>query len=495
MQPDYKKYPEIPRGCQLNENKKSGTFQIFREGKYRSEGCTSKRESIGTITKDGKLVFSDMWVLRNEVRSLRQQLTDLKNAHEVGGTNEKSETADEHARTVCEQLTQVIDESHLDLRHQSYVSVPMATICLGALISGLSGGTDCVAIGDFITQHADFFAKYFPDCDFSKVSHDTVRRALMMVDVTNFEEFMKLILSPLVKPGINRVIAADGQAVRATGKYDSKKDCVSNWTMMMNFYDVSNRVVLAHRAISEKTNEITVGPAMLENLNVAGSIVTADAMSCQVNFVEKVLDGGANYCISLKGNQEKSWNEVMCLFNTVHPDQIIHAEGDWEFGHGRIERRDISMIRGVLLSTPIKEKWPGLAEGAIVKVRSYRERKNSTRKGSWEDRYYITSLPAKKNVLAKVAEVIRSHWGVENNLHWMLDNLFQQDRVQAEDPAYISNRTALNKICLALLENYRFYLWDHGLAPANLSLGLLQKRCHDPMVGIRCIGYALGWLK
>lgn len=493
MQPDYDKYPEIPRGCQLNENKKSGTFQIFREGKYRSEGCTSKRESIGTITKDGKLVFSETWTLRNEVRNLKQQLTELKRSD---GKGEKPQDtgSDKHVQTVCKELTKVIDESRLDLRHQSYVSIPMETLCLGALLSGLSGGTDCVAIGDFISQHSDFFAKYFPGCDFSKVSHDTVRRALMMVDVTTFDEFMKLILSPLVKPGLTRVIAADGQATRASGKYDPKKDCVSGWTMMMNFFDVNNRTVLAHRAISEKTNEITVGPEMLENLNVSGCIVTADAMSCQVNFVEKVLDGGANYCISLKGNQEKSWNEVMCLFNTAHPDQILHAKGNWEFGHGRIERRDISMIRGALLSAPIKEKWPGLAEGAVIKIHSYRERKNSSRKGSWEDRYYITSLPAQKNMLAKVAEVIRSHWGIENNLHWMLDNLFQQDRVQAEDPTYISNRTALNKICLALLENYRFYLWDHDLAPANLSLGLLQKRCHDPMVSIQCIGYALGWL-
>ena len=122
--------------------------------------------------------------------------------------------------------------------------------------------------------------------------------------------------------------------------------------------------------------------------------------------------------------------------------------------------------------------------------------KTTTNRTTNETRYYITSLPTKDPETAKnVGEIIRAHWGVENNLHWMLDNLFRQDRMQADNPNYLTNRCALNKLALALLENYRFFLWNKRGESPQLSIQLLQQRCRDPRVAIECIGYALGWLE
>lgn len=490
MQADYEKYPNLPPGSRFNLNKVTGAIQVYRLGKNRTPGCTTKRESVGYI-RDGVFKPSARWLMAQQLSALSEENKDLKT-----GARQVTRQKNAEAKTSFAKVRQAARETNLDPRDQRHCSVPMDALLMGAILNALTGDADCVSIGDFITRNSQFFHRYIPECDFEHVSHDTVLRSLMMLEPKSLEKFFLRLLDPIIKKTVRRIIAADGQAARASGRVTldkEGKERISGTYMVMNIYDTTNRVTLAQQLIDKKSNEIKVGPGMLDGLKIEGCVVTADAMSCQYNFVSSVLGGGAHYCISLKGNQDKTWDEVRCLFSTTEPTQIFSLEGEVELDHGRIERRDISMIRGALLSKPIKEKWPGLADGAIVRVTSLRQRKRTGVKSD-EVRFYITSLPASQENLPEVAHVIRAHWGVENNLHYMLDTHFKQDRMQSNNPTYITNREGLHKLCLALLENYRLYLWDRNLADETLSIQLLQQRCRDPQEGIRCLGHALGWL-
>ena len=317
-----------------------------------------------------------------------------------------------------------------------------------------------------------------------------MRKALLLLDADSLWSLYTELIASLKQDG-QRVIAADGQPIRATGKTTSDNENKHGAYMLMNFYDATNSICLYHKLIDKKENEISVGPDALQNLNLQDAVVTADAMSCQINFVETVIKKGAHYCISLKGNQEKSFDEVRCLFNSVGDAQIIKYEPSLEKDHGRLEEYKIYLLRGSLLSPIIKEKWLGLEGGSLAKV----ERKSikvSTKKETWEERYYITSIPASKENAPRVAEVIRQHLSIENQLHWCLDVRFNQDRMQANNPNYIANRSALNKLALAYLQNYRYWLWDHGKEKNLLSINILQKRCSDPKIAMECIACGLG---
>lgn len=487
MRLDPAKYPDLPPGSQANFNSKTQTHQVFLEGKYRSPWCKTRRQSIGKIDRNGHFSFSKTYLLQ-------QELYLMQNAA-VPNEITKDSPAEMPIKKVVVSLEKAIAESTLETRRPQYCSVPMTVLVLGSLMQALTGDTDCVSIGDFISRNKDFFNKNIPGSNFENVSHDTIRRALMLIEPTHFESFYLSTVRQIVTKSVcRRVVATDGQAVRASGRTSEDNPAMHGASMFMNFYDVSNRVCLAQRRIDKKTNEIAVGPGMVEDLDLQGLVVTADAMSCQVKFVEAVIKQ-ADYCLSLKGNQNSCWNEVAYLFNASNEDQIQTWTSDWEADHGRIEQRKVSMITGALLSKIIRQKWPGLSGGSVVKVEKQSTKKSSNKTIS-ETRYYITSLPTKNTEMAKdIGEIIRAHWSVENNLHWMLDNLFRQDRMQADNPNYLTNRCALNKLALALLENYRFYLWDERGESSQLSIHLLQQRCRDPRVAIECIGYALGWLQ
>lgn len=476
MQVDYVKYPDIPPGCQMNLNKKTGAYQVFREGKNRSPWCKTKRESIGRIDSKGRFTLSKTYLLQKQLHQI--QTTDRL-------------PADEQTAKVVRALSSSIKANNLENRRLTYKSVSMTALLLGALMQALTGDTDCVSISDFIVRNKDFFKANIPDCDFENVSHDTIRRTLMLIDPDRFANFYMDTISGIVRRTMKRVVAADGQAVRASGKATADDPTLHGASMFMNFYDTTNRVCLAQRHIDKKTNEITVGPQMIQDLDLHGTVVTADAMSCQVGFVEAVLKQ-ADYCISLKGNQNKCWKEVSYLFNSTHEDQIKTWVSGWDSEHGRVEQRTVSMISGSLLSKVLRDKWLGLSGGSVIRVRK-ESTKKSTQKTTCEERFYISSLPAKDEEMARdVGEIIRAHWGIENSLHWMLDNLFRQDRMQADNQNYLTNRCALNKLALALLENYRFYLWDQRGESENLSVRLLQQRCRNPSTAIECIACALG---
>lgn len=327
-------------------------YRVFDPVKGKN---VTRRETIGQI-KDGKFSYRKLYLVRQENDRMTQELQD------------QTQQSQSVAKAVATRVDKVVKSSKLDQRQHSKVIWPIEPIVQAAMISALSGDTGCTVIAQLLGDKASFFRKLYPAMHKEPVTHDTVYRALLKVKAARFDAFYQQIVSSLVAKTSNKVVAADRQACRGTSKHAEDADSSRRPLMLMNFYDISSRVCLSQMLIAEKTNEITVAPTMLENMDIRDCIIIADAMNCQWNFVEKILEARADFCLALKGNQDKASKEVISLFVTTHPDQIEEYVADCELNHDRIEERTVSLIGGHLLSDPIRRKWKGLENGCVVRV-------------------------------------------------------------------------------------------------------------------------------
>lgn len=508
MKVDYNKFPAIPPGCQLNYNQHTKVYQVFRPrkiidpltGKEKIKG----RDTIGSI-KDGVYTPGENYLLRTRNRELESTIKQLREELAVQRALAKTEPIrqelKETACAVTKKINQIACDTGLDQRRRKKnILIPMTAIATACMMTVLCGQTDAVLIADYLRQNKDFFRIYMPELQVEQVSHDTIRRVLLLTKPEKMQNFFTRMSKNCVYNLSLKIYAADGQAIRATGKRIKKGELRSSPFMMMNVFDVNNRVCIATRLIEKKTNEITVGPQMIEDLDVNGCIITADAMSCQVQFIEAILKGNGHYLISLKGNQDKTLQEVRNLFVTTHSDHVHgYKNPEPDFDHGRIEERQIWTIPGRFLSKQLLEKWQGLKSGCMVKMKKTTVIK-VTGETSEEESYYLSSLPGDDATSAQqVYTVLRSHWGVENNLHYMLDMFWRQDQMQASDPRYVANCSTLNKLALAFLEQYRYWLWNTGRLQEehidSISIKNLQARCRNPKVAVECLACGLGLLQ
>ena len=496
MKVDYKAHPEIPKGCSQNLNKKTGLYQVYREYRYIDPETKQKkvtRDTIGSI-RDGVFRFGENYLLREKNKALEAENAALKaslKAHET--IQETNKDVKENAEAVTNRIKEALNQTNLDRRRQESVLIPLAPLSLAALMTALTGQTDAVVIQDYLEHNKEFFAQYLPELLLPAVSHDTIRRSLLLAKPCAMQGFHTNLSSSLIKDLSLRVLNVDGQAVRGSGRRTKDKPEVHGAQMLMNVFDANNRVCLASKLIAKKTNEITVGPQMLAELDLNGCVVTADAMSCQVAFVDTVLEQGANYLISLKGNQDRTLKDVRSHFSTADASNIFTHTPEIELDHGRIEERRIRVLPGRFVSKELLEKWNGLRSGSVVEMLKIMTIK-ATGQRSEELSYYMTSLPASEDTSERIYQVLRSHWSVENNLHYMLDMFWHQDQMRASHPRYIANCSMLFKMALAFLENYRYWLWAKGLIDKEdgVSIKTLQKRCQNPRVALECLAAGLG---
>ena len=214
------------------------------------------------------------------------------------------------------------------------------------------------------------------------------------------------------------VVAIDGKTLRRS--FDRAPDGKGAIHMVSAWLD-RNRVVLGQLKVEEKSNEITAIPELLKLLEIKGALVTIDAMGCQKEIAAEIVGKGADYLLAVKDNQPTLAEDVKRTFEEAGEEQLIHAT-TWDDGHGRAEMReyyqcmDLSRLR-------TKEEWLGLK--SLGKVVSYRYENGGNR--SVETRYYISSLG---RGVTRMAKGMRSHWGIENKLHYVLDVSFSEDRLR-----------------------------------------------------------------
>jgi predicted transposase YbfD/YdcC len=283
-------------------------------------------------------------------------------------------------------------------------------------------------------------------------SHDTFNRVFQALDPKQFLECFLRWTQSLREAIPQEVVALDGKALRrAMNKSQTPRYIVSAWAE-------SNGLVLGQLKVDEKSNEITAVPELLRVLELAGCIVTVDAMGCQKKIAKEIIEADADYVLALKGNQEKVHQEVKSFLDASLEQQkqqrpkgaLVPKEAaalksceTVEKDHGRIETRRYYQS-DYLDWFADKDQWEGLR--SVGMVESIRQIDG---KSTLERRYYLSSLPVEVETFGRA---VRGHWGVENKLHWVMDVCFREDQSRARQGYAAENLATLRRLALNLLK-------------------------------------------
>ena len=269
-------------------------------------------------------------------------------------------------------------------------------------------------------------------------THDTFNRFFSALDPEKFEHCFLQWTKSVSRLTEGEVISIDGKAIRGS-KDNGKKSMVH----LVSAWASANNLVLGQRKVDSKSNEITAIPPLLEVLVLKGCIVTLDAMGCQREIASAIINKEADYILALKGNQGTLLQEVEGSFRFI---QTAHVSIQNDLGHGRIEKRTCSVIEDLSMVDQ-KDQWDSLR--SLVKIESERCNKR-TQEIEKETRYYISSLPPDASHLNTC---IRTHWRIENSLHWVLDVAFNEDQSRKRAGNAAQNYSVINRIALNLLKN------------------------------------------
>jgi predicted transposase YbfD/YdcC len=326
-----------------------------------------------------------------------------------------------------------------DHRQRGKVMYPLDEVLLLALLAVLAGAESFVEIARFGCKKLEFLRRFRPFLD-GTPSHDHLGDIFAAIDAEQFQRCFVAWTASLI--GVPEgVVAIDGKTVRRSGGKAGK-----GAIHMVSAFAASQRLVLGQVKVAEKSNEIVAIPKLLDMLVVEGAIITIDAMGCQRAIARKILDKKADYVFGLKGNQG-SLREDVDLFVAEQKaknfaDTKISRAETIDADNGRIETRTTTVIHDV---DWLRERhdWPGLK--AIVMVESMREIKGVLEQ---DTRFYITSLVMLAHLLGPV---VRSHWAIENSLHWVMDMVFRDDECRVRTNHAPANFTTIKHMAHNLL--------------------------------------------
>jgi len=318
------------------------------------------------------------------------------------------------------------------------MDIIILTVC--ATLSGAQGWS---AIEEFGLGKLDWLRRFAPFAN-GIPSNDCIAYVISRLSPKEFQQCFMSWVEAVSQEFAGEIVAIDGKTSRRS--HDRKKN--KNPLHMVSAWGCANNLVLGQEATEEKSNEITAIPKLLELLELKGCIVTIDAMGCQRSIAEKIIDKGGDYCFGLKGNQGELHKATEDFFVTARQldfqglNYSYHEETDK--AHGRLEVRRY-WICDDLGTLPKTELWKGLKSIGLVERECHEGDKVTL-----EQRYFINSIPADAK---KFAHAVRSHWGVENKLHWRLDVVFREDdsRIRKGDAPAIM--TTIRHICLNLFQN------------------------------------------
>ena len=322
-------------------------------------------------------------------------------------------------------------------RTKRYNLLDLIFIALCAVVSGVN---DCVGMAKFAATKREWLAKYL-DLDGETPSHDTLGRVFATLDGKAFVECFLKWVEGLEEVTKGKVVAIDGKTARAT--LDRRKD--KNPLHVVSAWVSENQLFLGQEVVDNKSNEITAIPKLLEVLELTGAIVTIDAMGCQKEIAAKIRDKGADYVLAVKGNQDHLEEDIIEAFQAVdegHSAAKVDTFTEHDKGHGRQETR-CTQTMAVPEELRNQAEWRDVRSIARC-TRTYQEK--GVEKS--EVRYFISSL---KPYAKRLARAIRSHWGVENGLHWVLDMYFAEDRNRARTGNAAANLALLRRWVISLL--------------------------------------------
>jgi predicted transposase YbfD/YdcC len=332
---------------------------------------------------------------------------------------------------------------------------PLMNIVVIAVCAVICGADDFVAIAAFGEKRKNWFATFL-DLESGIPSHDRFNAVLAAIKPGEFEKCVLSWITALHEITNGQIVAIDGKTLRRSYDVASNKAAIH----MVSAWATVNHISLGQVVVDAKSNEITAIPQLLQMLEIAGSLVTIDAMGCQVEIAREIVDAEADYCLSVKDNQPTLYTGIKKYFDKHLEDDFartkVRRHETEEQGHDREEYR-YYYICPVPDDLPDRARWPHLR--AIGVVFSHTQRGD---KQSCEARYYILSKYLSGQ---RFAEAVRGHWGIENRLHWQLDVTFQEDQCRIRKNHGDVNFSTLRRTALALLKNER-----------TLKVGIKNKR-------------------
>ena len=313
----------------------------------------------------------------------------------------------------------------------------LSDIVILAVLAVTSGAESYEAIEEFGKFHYETLKKRLrlPN---GIPSHDTINRVFQAIKFRQFERLFLEWAEGLKPEGAQgKAIAIDGKTVR--GSRDGYHDNPA--IHLVNAWSVENGICLGQRKTRDKSNEITAIPELLDMLCLEGSVITIDAMGTQTAIAEKIVDGGADYILALKGNQGTLLQDAQLMEKETRP---VSESEEVDKGHGRVETR-ICKVYEPTEWIRRNHEWKGLQ--SIVKITAVRWNAVSGEETT-ETRWYISSLDSGADYIRHV----RNHWTVENSLHWVLDMSFGEDRQRKRAGMSAENFALVRKFSLNILK-------------------------------------------
>lgn len=349
-----------------------------------------------------------------------------------------------------------------DLRQQHKVLHLLIEILYISILATIAGAEDIAEIARYARSKRSWLSTFLV-LPGGVPSHDTFNRVLCMIDPAEFENgFIRWVSDyrdKLPMDDQRDIIPIDGKTIR--GSKDSYKE--KKAIHMVSALSTKYGLILGQKKCAEKSNEITAIPELLDMININSAIITIDAMGCQKEIAQKIISKHADYILALKGNQGNLHDEIIDMFKkTEHPEfkhYIYQTDTQTVKDHGRIETRECTTITNFdwLFET---SKWPEMK--TIIKIKA------SVIKGdkqTIEERFYITSL---EGVATFLNQAIRTHWHIENKLHWILDVIFREDFSRLRSGNGAENMNIIRKIALNKMKSDK---------SSKESLKIKRKRC------------------
>ncbi|MBW4678317.1 MAG: ISAs1 family transposase [Desmonostoc geniculatum HA4340-LM1] len=332
----------------------------------------------------------------------------------------------------------VMSDPRID-RTKRHKLIDILTIAICAVICGADSWVAIELYG--CTKYE--WLKTFLELPNGIPSHDTFARVFAQLNPQQFQEcFLNWIKSIQIRMD-SEIVAIDGKTL--CGSHDKSSD--KSAIQMVSAWATTNKLVLGQVKVDEKSNEITAIPKLIKVLELSGCIVTIDAIGCQKEIVKLISQKNADYVITLKKNQGNLYDEVEQLFKAEigkgFQDFQHSTYKTEENGHGRHEIRHYAMLSGIQSRLDPDSVWSNFK--SIGMVESVRQVDGKT---TVETRYFISSL---EDNAKKFAHCVRSHWGIENSLHWVLDVALKEDDCRIRKNNAPENFAILRQIAVNLL--------------------------------------------
>lgn len=339
--------------------------------------------------------------------------------------------------SIIDHFTELEDPRIDRQKRHSLIDIIVLTVC--AVISGAETWED---IEDYGRYKEEWLTRFLELAN-GIPSHDTIRRVFIRLDPSGLQRCFLSWITAIREVTNGDVVAIDGKTLRRSADVAKGKTALH----MVSAWGAANGMVLGQVKTADHSNEITAIPALLGLLKIKGAIVTIDAAGCQTDIAETIREKKADYVLAVKGNQGTLLEDAEFAFEDVEQEDLDDGWVDYnktvDKGHGRIEIRQYYHTDEIAWSKRIKE-FPGARSFGMVKSTRIIGEKQTT-----ETRYYISSLDMDAKTFG---HAVRTHWSVENTLHWSLDMTFREDDSRMRTGHSAENFAMMRRIALSLVK-------------------------------------------